>query len=385
MSQDIAPRKRLKIAMVIDSYDDCKNGAAISTRRFVELLRKDHDVFIITTGDPALGKVIMPRFYVPIVKRIMKRMNTPLAIPAYRKLRKVIEGMDIVHIQFPFFLGIRAVRIAVRLKIPVISTFHIQAEHLAMNAGIRSKAFIRYTYRIWIRRIYNRSAAVICPSVFARDELIHYGLKVPSFVISNGILPIFRPVQTERPERFRDRFIILSVGRFAPEKQQEIIISSIRASKYTEKLQLILIGEGPLKQKLQESCKSLTNPPEFLSLSPEELVKYYNMADLYVHAATVEVECMTVLEAMGCGLPALIAESPKSATGQFAIDGRFLFPCQDVKQLAVKIDYFVEHPFELQEARRQYLEDSGRFRIGRSYEKLVNLYLNEDAKSRIYP
>ena len=157
MTQDTTPQKRLKIAMVIDAYDDCKNGAAISTRRFVEMLRKEHDVSIITTGDPALGKVIMPRFYVPIVKRIMKRMNTPLAIPAYSKLRKVIKGMDIVHIQFPFFLGIRSVRIATRLKIPVISTFHIQAEHLAMNAGIRSRAFIRYTYKIWIKRIYNRN------------------------------------------------------------------------------------------------------------------------------------------------------------------------------------------------------------------------------------
>ena len=381
MTQDTTPQKRLKIAMVIDAYDDCKNGAAISTRRFVEMLRKEHDVSIITTGDPALGKVIMPRFYVPIVKRIMKRMNTPLAIPAYSKLRKVIKGMDIVHIQFPFFLGIRAVRIATRLKIPVISTFHIQAEHLAMNAGIRSRAFIRYTYKIWIKRIYNRSSAVICPSIFARDELIHYGLKVPGIVISNGILPIFKSCEAVRPDRFKDKFIILSVGRFAPEKQQEIIIQAIRASKHNEKLQLILVGEGPLKQKLQESSNDLKNPPEFLSLTPEELVKYYNMADLYVHAAAVEVECMTVLEAMGCGLPALIAESPKSATSQFAIDDRFIFPCGDVKRLSEKIDYFVDQPGELKDAGRIYQDHSRKFRIEQSYEKLLNLYLMTNQKS----
>ncbi len=55
--------------MVIDSYDDSKNGAAISTRRFVELLRKEHEVFIISTGDPAPGKVIMPHFYAPVVRK----------------------------------------------------------------------------------------------------------------------------------------------------------------------------------------------------------------------------------------------------------------------------------------------------------------------------
>ncbi len=75
------------------------------------------------------------------------------------------------------------------------------------------------------------------------------------------------------------------------------------------------------------------------------------MADLYVHAATVEVECMTVLEAMGCGLPLLIADSPKSATKQFALDDRSLFPCNDAQKLSEKIDYWVEHPAELKEVR----------------------------------
>jgi len=382
MSGDSSSKKRLKIAMVIDSYDDCQNGAAISTHRFVELLRKEYEISVITTGDPALGKIVMPRFYVPIVRRIMKRMNTPLAIPTYRKLRKVIRGMDIVHIQFPFFLGIRSVRIAAKLKIPVISTFHIQAEHLAMNAGIRSSAFIRYCYKIWIKRIYNRSSMVICPSKFAQDELKHYGLKVPTTIISNGFLPMFKPNVVQRDPNYADKFIILSVGRFAPEKQQEIIIKAVRISKHCNEIQLILIGEGPLRKKLEEGGGDLPNPPVFLSLSPEELVKYYNMADLYVHAATVEVECMTVLEAMGCGLPLLIADSPKSATKQFALDNRSLFPCCDVQMLSERIDYWIDHPAELKDAGERYHIFSQKYRIEQSYEKLVEIYRNAEKKGR---
>ncbi len=374
MNQDPPAQKRLKIAMVIDSYDDCQNGAAISTHRFVELLRKEHEVFIITTGDPAPGKVIMPHFYAPVLRKIMKRMNTPLAVPSYRKLKRVIREMDIVHIQFPFFLGIRSVRIATKMKIPVISTFHIQAEHLAMNAGIHSGAFIRFCYKIWIKRIYNRSSVVICPSEFAQDELKRYGLTARAVIISNGILPMFKPLPVKRNPSQANKFIILSVGRFAPEKQQEIILQAIRISKHRDKLQLILIGEGPMKEKLQESGKNLPNHAVFLSLSPEELVKYYNMADLYVHAATVEVECMTVLEAMGCGLPLLIADSPKSATKQFAFDDRFIFPCSDAQKLSEKIDYWVDHPAELKEARQRYHAYSQGYRIDQSYEKLVEIY-----------
>jgi glycosyltransferase involved in cell wall biosynthesis len=100
------------------------------------------------------------------------------------------------------------------------------------------------------------------------------------------------------------------------------------------------------------------------------------MADLYVHAAIVEVECMTVLEAMGCGLPPLIADSPKSATKQFALDYRSLFPCNDIQKLAERIDYWVEHPAELKEAGQNYHVYSQRYRIEQSYEKLINIYRN---------
>src|SRR5512140_225728 len=98
MNQDPTARKQLKIAMVIDSYDEGKNGAAISTRRFVELLRKEHEVFIISTGDPAPGKVVMPRFYAPMWRKVMKQMNVPMAVPSYNKLRNAIGEMDIVHV-----------------------------------------------------------------------------------------------------------------------------------------------------------------------------------------------------------------------------------------------------------------------------------------------
>jgi len=55
MDSDLQIGKQLKIAMVIDCYDDSKNGAVISTKRFVELLKKDHIISVITTGAPAPG------------------------------------------------------------------------------------------------------------------------------------------------------------------------------------------------------------------------------------------------------------------------------------------------------------------------------------------
>ncbi len=366
----------LNIAMVIDVYDNSQNGAAISTKRFVELLRNEHHVLVITTGDPAPGQVVFPQFYIPVVKKVMKQMNAPLAIPSNKVLNRAIEGMDIVHVQFPFYLGMQSVKIARRHRISVVSTFHIQAEHLAMNAGIRSEKFIRLCYNFWLKNIYNASDVVICPSQFAEDELKRYGLTSKSVIISNGILPIYQPGDFKRKDEFKDKFIILSVGRFAPEKRHDMIISAIQDSKHKDEIQLILIGEGPMKRKLQKIGIKLPNPPIFLSLPSEELVYYYNIADLYVHASVVEVECMTVLESIGCGLPTLISDSQKSATKQFALDNRFLYESGNGLNLINKIDYWIEHQQELRNARIHYYEYSRNYRIEKSYEKLINLYFS---------
>lgn len=313
----------------------------------------------------------------------MKKMNTPLAVPSHRILNRALRGQDIVHVQFPFFLGLKAIRVARRLKIPVVTTFHIQAEHLAMNAGIHSKKFIRYCYKFWMKHYFNKSDLVICPSIFAETELKFYELKAPSTVISNGVIPLFKPAPVKKPLNLSGKFIILSVGRFAPEKHQGKIITAINASAHSENIQLILLGEGPLKERLIETGKILPNPPLLYSLPQDKMAEYYNFSDLYVHPATVEVECMAVLEAMACGLPVLIGRSPKSATSQFALDDRSLFDADDALDLRNKIDYWIEHPKELTSAKEKYSAYSRMFRIEASFEKLVSCYHNLVGKANL--
>jgi len=365
----------LHIAMIIDVFDgDSKNGAVISTQRITESLRKMHRVTVVATGTPEPGKVILPKFYAPFVDGIMRKMKTPLAVPFNNLLKSAIEGCDIVHVQFPFYLGVRAIHFARKFGIPVVTTFHIQAEHLARNAGIRSNLFIQQTYHYWMHNIYNLSDMVVCPSAFAREELMHYGLTAPSTVISNGIMPLFRPMEAVREKRFSDRFVILSVGRYAPEKRQEIIIRAVDRSRYRDRIQLILVGDGPMKEKLRDLGKTLPCPPLFSTLECKEMVTCYNQADLYVHAADVEVECMSVLEAMACGLPPLIASSPKSATCQFALDEQWLFDYANLDELVTKIDYWISHPEEMKRAREQYLNLSEHYRFENSLNQLLGVY-----------
>jgi 1,2-diacylglycerol 3-alpha-glucosyltransferase len=365
----------LRIAMVIDAWDDANNGAVVSTRRFAELLReRGHTVDVLATGVPAPGKILLKSFVIPTPGNIMEKMRLPFAWPDRRILEETVGRQDVIHNQFPFYLGIKAIGAARKAGVPVVSTFHVQAEHLLHNVGVRSPTLVDWTYRFFLRTTYNRSDAVLCPSAFAERELRRYGLRVPSAVISNGVPPEYRPLPREECERFEGKFTILSVGRLAREKRHDLLIEAIRKSRHEGRIQLVILGDGPQKARLEELGKVLTHAPVFRWLKPHELIRYYGGADLCVHAADVEVECMSVLEAMACGLPCVIARSPLSATSQFALSDDFLFEAGSREELTARIDRWIDDPVGLERAREGYREAAQRYRVEASVEKLVELY-----------
>jgi glycosyltransferase involved in cell wall biosynthesis len=367
--------RRLKVAIVIDSWDDAANGAVISTRRFTDLLRSEgHTVTVLATGEPAPGKVVLRPFYIPFANDIMRKMRLPFAWPTAAVLDPTIAEQDLVHVQFPFYLGIKAIATARRLGKPVVSTFHVQAEHLLYNIGVRNQALVEQVYRLFLRSIYNRSDHVVCPSNFAERELTSRGLTAPTTVISNGVPPEFRPVPPGGAPDFGGKFVLLSVGRLAREKRHELVIDAVRHSRHRDRIQLIILGDGPLRETLEEKGAGLPNPPVFKFLKKEELIHWYGAGDLCVHASEVEVECMSVLEAQACGLPCLIANSSRSATPQFALSADYLFQSGDMADLVQKLDMLVDDPARLSADRAASQKAAAAYSIELSFEKLLQVY-----------
>lgn len=362
----------LKVAMVLDTYDDARNGAVISTQRFTKLLREDgHKVIVVTTGKEEPGKVVLKEFYppIPLIRGVMQRMKFIFAWPDKQKLREVISQVDVVHSHFTFILAFQTIKIAKQLNKPIISTFHVQAEQIANNVGLKNQGIINFIYKIFVRFFYNKSNLVICPSQFAADEIKRYGCTAPTVVISNGVTEDYQDKHLEKHKRFT----LLTVGRNAAEKRQEFLIKAVAQSKYKDQIDIQIIGDGPKRQELTELANQLLpGQVEFNYLPTQQVIEYYNRADLYVHCAEVEVECMTATEAMACGLPLIIAESELSATKQFALNQDYLF--KTVDELTTKIDYFFEHRNILAEAKVAYLQKVEQYKIKNSYLKLVEAY-----------
>lgn len=367
-------KRRLKMAYVIDTYDGIKTGGVYSAHRFIDALKKDHDVTIVTTGESKPGRVVLKGFYFPFVKNIMKKMGFIFAVPNTKVMTKLFKEVDLVHVQLPWWLGIRSVSLAKKLGVPVVTGFHMQPENILRNIKITSEFLSRKIYQLFISKFFNKSDGVICPSKFAQKELERFDLNKRSVVISNGLKEDFKPMDYEKDDKYKDKFVILVVGRLAREKRLHVLINAIKNSKYKDKIQMVATGNGPLKEKLIKLGSTLPNPAEFLFVSHEDLIKLYNTADLYVHTSEVELEGMAVLEAIGCGLPALISINPTSASGQFALSDVFSFNNADSVELAGKIDYLIENPDVLKEAKPKYLEIASRYKMEESIKQTEDFY-----------
>lgn len=212
-------------------------------------------------------------------------------------------------------------------------------------------------YHFFHRYIYRYCTHIHCPSRFIADQLVRTGYTEQLHVISNGIDPDFHYFKRHKPKELRDKFVILQTGRLSIEKRPDVLIRAVAMSRHADQIQLILAGKGPRKKKLQKLADKLLVNPVIIQFYPKpDLIQLLGYCDLYVHAADVEIEAMSCMEAFASGLVPVIANSPNSATPQFALDERSLFEAGNSKQLAEKIDWWLEHPQEREQMEFRYAE-----------------------------
>lgn len=368
----------MKIVIVIDSWNK-GNGSIVASHRLVnELQSRGHEITLVSTsGREAMNFngsfFAVPGFILPGTRESMESMEFQCAKGEKKTLRKAFAGADIVQIQLPFFIARNAVRIAKQMKIPVIGACHLQSQNLTGAMGKDNK-ILDLLINSWFNyTLFNRVDVLHCPSEFAADLVKSKGCKAHFRVISNGIPKRFTPIENaERPEMFGDHFVMMNVGRHAMEKRQEIMIDAVLKSKYKDKIKLLICGKGETSERLKERGKELPVEPLVRYISDEEKHLFLNTADMYLHSSAVELESLSCLEALGCGIPCLIEHSPYSASSQFALDEKFLF--KSIEELTAKIDYWYENRAALPEMKKKTLKMAEGYRMDTSIDFMEDLY-----------
>lgn len=367
----------MKIVFVIDSWGE-GNGGNVAAKRIVkELVARGHTIRVVTTGshkEEGVEFYQVPGFTLPFVREELEKMDFLLARGTTSILREAFEGADLVQVQYPFFIPRKAIRIAREMGIPVTGASHVQARNIMGAMGKESRILEGIITGLFNFSLYKQVDAIQSPSVFAAKMLVNEGNKKHIRVISNGIPPEYQPAKKQRPDWFGNRFVLFNVGRHVKEKRQELLIDAVVRSKYRDNIQLILAGKGIDTDKLRKRGKKLPVKPWIEYASEEKKMLYLNTADMYVHASVAELESLTCLEAIGCGLPALISDSTNSAASQFALNDRFLFHADDVDSLTKKIDYWYEHRENLQDVSKLTLAMADYYRIERSAEAMEEFF-----------
>lgn len=366
----------MKIVFVIDSWNG-GNGSVVTTKRIVEeLIERGHEIRVVSTGQHKGNYEFfeVPGFYLPFVRESLEKMNFLFARGKTSVLRKAFEGADLVQVQLPFFVARKAVRVARKMGIPVTGACHVQPQNIISAMGKEDPKMEKMFYSLFNFCLFKQVDSIHCPSTFAARMLLEHGSKAHFRVISNGIPREYHPTETPRPKQFSGRFVILNIGRHAMEKRQGLLIEGVKKSKYKDRIQLVLCGKGEDTEKLIASGNELPVRPIIEYVSNEDKISYLNTADLYLHSSVVELESLSCLEAIGCGLPCLIGNSPHSAAPQFALDERFLFTMDDADALAEKIDYWYENRGTLRSLKKSTLEMADNYRMDRCITELEEFF-----------
>jgi glycosyltransferase involved in cell wall biosynthesis/1-acyl-sn-glycerol-3-phosphate acyltransferase len=366
------------ITLVNDTFNVNNNGTTISAMRFAaRLTARGHTVRVVACGEPVEdGPELfpVPELVVPIASRLAHRQNTLFAKPVREVLTAAIQGADVVHIYQPWPLGRAAERIARQFGVPAVATFHIQPENITYNIGLgwfRPAAHL--VYALLRLLFYRRFADIHCPSTFIAAQLRQHGYRARLHVISNGIDSSFRPGPV-RPLDGDPPFRILMVGRLSAEKRQDVLIRAVQRSRHAARIQLHFAGQGPREKRLRGMSAKLANPAQFGHHSQAELIELIRGCDLYVHASDVEIEGLSCMEAFSCGLVPVISDSPRSATGQFALGPRNLFRSGDPASLAERIDGWIDDPVALKDTSNTYTRYAELYSVDRSVKAIERVY-----------
>lgn len=367
----------MKIVLVIDQFDDANNGTTISARRFADaLVAHGNQVRVIACGKPAAYKyaVHQMRFF-PLVEHLITSQGMRLAIPNRHVFEKAAAWADVVHFMMPSPLGIAGLRHVEKLGIPHTAAFHCQPENITFTLHLgNNKRVNDFVYNRFRDSFFNRFTHIHCPSNMIAGQLRQHGYTAQLHVISNGISPEYQYAKRPKEAWLAGKFNVLMVGRYAGEKRQDVLIEACKLSRHANRIQVILAGKGPLEGKYRRLGEGLKNPIVMEFYTPGRLLEILSMCDLYVHTSDAEIEAMSCMEAFACGLVPVIADSPRSATPQFALDERSLFPAGDSAALARRIDWWIEHPEDRGEMERRYAEHAKQYALERSIEQTEEMF-----------
>ena len=319
----------------ITCYPTVGGSGILATRLGVELAKTGHEIHFITYERPyAIQGYDIPNVKVHLVSVVEYPLfkYPPYTVALASEMARITkrENLDLLHIHYALPHSTAALLSREMTGIPYVTTLHgsdvtilgSDPSYEPINTmSIEASDAITTVSKYMAKEAKNNLNI---------DKKIHV---IPNFVDHEA----YQPAPCQILETPRPRGITLvHVSNFRPVKRiEDLIYSMCIITKKEPNAQLILVGDGPERHRIEKLIDRLDLRKNILVTGyRSDVVDMMNCADALVLCSETENAPLTILEGMSCGLP-IIATNVGGIPEQVQ-DGEngFLVPVKHPEEIA---------------------------------------------------
>ena len=313
----------MRIGIFTETYTPYISGLVTSEVMLKKALENlGHEVYVVTANLESFKyeydekeKVLR----IPGIKTGIydSRLTSIYPVQAVNKIKN--WKLDIIHSQTEFAIGTFARILSKQYNIPLVHTYHTMYEDYIyyITKGYfkkSSKKLLEYFTKFYCE---TTATELIVPTTktyklfkekykFEKNiNIIPTGIEVERFYKENIDIKEVNELKKSLNITKKD-FVILFVGRIAAEKNILFLIDSLNnLVKKHNNIKLLLVGDGPEKEKYEKYCNELGLDKNIIftgKVSWDNMQYYYHISNVFATASKTETQGLTVIEAMASSI-----------------------------------------------------------------------------------
>ncbi|XHR28606.1 MAG: glycosyltransferase [Chthoniobacteraceae bacterium] len=313
---EIPPELRnRKRAWFTDTLEDV-NGVATTIRKMTAAgVAAGEELVVVTsraetrvTGIPLKNFAPIGEFELPEYE--LQKLSFPPILEMLDYIAR--EGFSELIISTPGPVGLTALLAAKLLGLRAVGIYHTDFPQYVRI--LTDDSFLETLTWKYMHGFYCQLDLLYVNSGAYRQAWIDRGVLPERIaILPRGLdIELFHPQRRDphfwdRYGKWKDKIVLLYVGRVSKEKDLDVIVGAVRALE-SEKapVQMVFVGDGPylkdLKRALPKAC--FTG-----ALAGAELAIAYASADVFLFPSTTDTYGNVVIEAHAAGLPTVVSDT----------------------------------------------------------------------------
>jgi len=312
----------LRVLMVGDNMDGT-HGISVSAERLVRQMRGlGHQAWLIGVSHTANVAGIRDQegwvrmFPASSAQDMFGYEGKELSLPQLPGLLDFLEAnpVDIVEIETPGFVGILFVFLARLMGVPIVHNY--RTDLLAYTRMLLdNQAFIDFLRWFICGFLRAGDAEVIVPSEAFVDEVLAMGVPRSRIRFLRRSVDLSRFSADRRETDYWESQgapkgpVISFLGRVSREKGLEVLADAFeRLLVSRPEAVLAVIGDGPWREEFQRRMAPTGRAIFPGELSGNDLPRALASSDVFAFPSTTDTFGNAVLEALACGVPAVVTD-----------------------------------------------------------------------------